>query len=363
MSEKFISAERIYLVDTDMDPLSSINRLFCGWVVRDRFGVLNAHSPYRLSDKADAIPVKFDAYMPLSVILDSVAKKIIANKERITVSWSGGVDSTAVIVALLRNLKDDERSRLTVVCTTSSCEEAPNFYLMMRDMGLNVIVTEDLMGALRVVEADAITSGWCADQLFGSDIHLSHPGCYGMNWLDALSIIWQRSRGSMLGVSSLSALEDIYQGYANHLGLKLEKFCEFAWLFNFGCKFSYIQNVIKSQLAGHKNQGKSIGFFDDELFQRWSITNFENIRSVDIYQRSQYYKHSLKLYIYEFTNDEEYYRKKTKKNSWGMSHIPVDRAVIIGEDGEPKIFKRKDGRSDNPALAELNQSIRQRYLK
>lgn len=364
MSEdKLLSAERIYLQPEDNDPLSAINKFFCPWMVRDRFGILNKYSPYRLSDIADPIPKAFDQYRPIATILDEVARRMLTTYERITVSWSGGVDSTSVVVALLRNMSDADRKRLTIICSQSSCEENPKFYEMMCSMGLNIIVSEDLRQTLIDADTDVITSGWCADQLYGSDIHLTYPAAYNMNWIDAIKFIWEAKNGTRLGDKSASAIERIYQGYAHNLGVELTDFCEFAWMFNFGCKFSYIRNIMRCQLAGTKNQEKTEGFFDDILFQRWSIGNFENIKHVNIYERPRHYKHALKLYIYEFTEDEAYYRDKGKRNSWGMSHIPVRDFTVVTENNELKTYRYKDKKVDLETLGALNAFVRKEYRR
>lgn len=361
--EYLLSAERLYLREEDNDPLSAINKFFCPWMVRDRFGLLNKYSPYRLSNTSDPIPVPFEQYRPIATILDEVALRLLGSHERITVAWSGGVDSTSVVVALLRNMDTSDYSRLTIICSQSSCEENPKFYNMMLSMGITVVVSEDLRQALIDVDTDVITSGWCADQLFGSDIHLRYPTVYNMDWLDAIQYIWHTKYDTVLGDKSVEAIARIYKAYAANLGLVLTDFCEFAWMFNFGCKFSYIRNIMRCNLAGTKNQEKTKGFFDDMLFQRWSMSNFENIKHVNIYERVRHYKHALKLYIYEFTDDEMYYRDKAKRNSWGMSHIPVKGFTVVLEDGSLKTYRLKNKPVNFDTLRQLNEALQGEYRK
>ena len=68
----------------DSDPMSVMNRLFCGWVVRDRFNILNHYQPFVFADIADSIP-KPDSTTSIADICDARAKEVIAAGQPITV--------------------------------------------------------------------------------------------------------------------------------------------------------------------------------------------------------------------------------------------------------------------------------------
>ena len=114
LAENKLKAGRVAFHRRDYDPLSIVTRIFRGHFVRDRFNLLNKYSPFCVSERADEIPTPFAEKVPFADLMDVRAQEIIANKERIAVSWSGGVDSTGIVTAILKNLPENERDRLTV---------------------------------------------------------------------------------------------------------------------------------------------------------------------------------------------------------------------------------------------------------
>ena len=182
-------------------------------------------------------------------------------------------------------------------------------------IGLNVTIADELVDGLGDVECDAIVSGWCADQLFGSDVHLKNLGLYNKHWLDAIDWHLQLNH-QKLSSKSKDILADIYTQYANVLGVKVEQWCEFAWMFNFGVKYSYIRDHSKLCLAGSENVNKVFPFFDTMKFQRYGLNFFESVRDENIYANSEAYKREMKQYIYSFAGDKDYLLNKGKVGSW-----------------------------------------------
>ena len=60
------------------------------------------------------------------------AKELLARAERLDVSlysfWSGGIDSTCVLVSLLKNASASQKERIVVLMSEESISENPNFY-------------------------------------------------------------------------------------------------------------------------------------------------------------------------------------------------------------------------------------------
>lgn len=333
------AASKIFLQDRDVDPLSVVSRLWCGWLIRDRFGYLNQYSPYRLSPDSDPIPTVSTSPLVFSDILDTKISEIIANYNKIAVSWSGGVDSTAVVVALLRNLPESEYDRITVVCSQSSLEEAPRFYELLTKLGINVNVSSPVAVTLGTIDCDVVLSGWCADQLFGSDMLARDASLYHKPWLDALKATFDSDTSPLrLTENSFDILAEVYDGYARHLGLDISEWCEFAWMFNFGVKFSYIQNAMSLTLHGTSNAGKAVNVFDAPDFQTYAVTNRDQIKANNGYDDPTYYKLPLKQYIHEYTNDDEYFTRKGKRNSWMYTKTRLSDVKVLTEAGI-KTFK------------------------
>lgn len=362
MSARLIAARRISYCPSCMpvsDPLSVMNRLFCGWVVRDRFNYLNHYLPFRMADIKDEVPTP-DNSLTLAQICDAKAKEIIALGVPITVSWSGGVDSTAVVTSLLKNGID--KDSLTILHAPSSKVEYPWMYKHLQDLGIRLKETEAVASAYDEVTEGVIVSGWCADQLFGSNIHLRNLDLYNLPWIDGVRQA-MKDRFIRLSDRSFDVLAEVWNGYAEHVGLKVEQFCEFAWLYNFGVKWSYVSEDAKMAAVKPETRSRIVNFFEDIRFQRWSMAQFGSIRETNVNRFTKFYKRPLKHYIYEYTEDPDYLLRKGKVNSWALVKDKTDYGVVSVLDTDGYHVFRLKGNPDNPDLSGLRKAVAQRYLK
>lgn len=328
-----LAARRFYILPTDTDVLSTTNKLFCNWAARDRFNQLNGFSNFKYdTSHSDPLPISLDESVSLADLVDKKALELIngAKDQDIVVSWSGGVDSTAIICALLKNGLPSKQ--LHILCTPSSIKEYKWFYDWMLKQGIRIDIYNELIKELAIVPCAYVVSGWCADQLFGSNIHLKNLALYNLPWIDGLNQAFKDSN-IFLSKKGLDLLEYHWGKYASHLGLELKNFCEMAWLYNFGCKFSYVQQEAKLALAGTPNQDKVVPFYEGYDFQCWAIRNYTTLTTHNVNLQVKYYKRELKEYIYFFTKDPEYFNHKGKQNSWAMVGEDLASVNILTTDG------------------------------
>ena len=108
----------------------------------------------------------------------TVAENLWKNHEKITVSWSGGIDSTCALCALIETC-DDWRKRLRVIYTDTSVLEYPEFHAnFVSQIEDNVLCTETELFNVQIprsLKDSLVTSGECGDQIFGSMILASNP--------------------------------------------------------------------------------------------------------------------------------------------------------------------------------------------
>ena len=360
---QLISAKRLPLLATYRDPFSLVNRLFVRWVCRDRFGVLNKYSPYDLynemgeSEKAalaykDADPVDFKE------ALDKRAQQIIEAHNRVTVSWSGGVDSTAVVTSLLKNGIDPKN--LAILASSSSEEEYPFFYKYLHEIGVNYIESETVCTNFDKVDDGALVTGWCADQLFGSNIHLRNLNWYHMPWMEGVALAF-KERGIDVEKNELEQVKEAFWEYSQKLGLPLEQFCEFAFLFNFGVKWSYVSQEPQLTVTKQSIRNRIYNFFDTVEFQHFALQNFSNIREHNANRYLVYYKRPLKEYIYSFTNDDYYFGWKGKQNSWALTAGKFTTVGVWDTDGYHS-FEMK-GQPKKQDYKRLMAAVSNRYLR
>lgn len=347
--DKVIAARSFRLGASDMDAFSVINKILWHVAVRDRFNILNRLSPINWTDRADEIPKPYDESVALGSIMDEHMAEILDKyaEGNIVIAWSGGVDSTALVCAYLRSEADI--SRLIIVCTADSIEEYPLFYERMKSLGINVRVVDEVTDELSDIDCAVILTGCCADKLFGSDVNQRNLSLYNEPWVEALRTYARETTKKPLSERSLEIIEQVYTDYAAKLGLKIEQWCEFLWLVDFGCKWTYVQNEMNLSLAGSKNYGKAVAFYEDMKFQRWAMSWFPNLRKRNPYANPLYFKKQLKQYILNYTGDVKYFRTKGKMATRFLESTDLDHVSVLTEDGV-KIFKAVDNRGCSTCL-------------
>lgn len=291
-------------------PFGIANSLFCGRVVRDRFNVLNQYSQINWDNSVDKIPSTTEE--SLANLMDRRANELIGNS--ITVQWSGGVDSTSLLLSLIKNgiSKED----LVIRYDENSCAEYPMLYKWLVDNKYQMKpVVNDWFKALSTADTDLIVNGWCADQLFGSVFFYSCPELYSVDLktlLDSVSVEKVQATEEQKNLAI-----EVYKKYAKDLfDLELTTAAELGWFINFTVKWSYVSLFNEMYLAGTSKQFITKPFYDTHYFQSWAISNFQNISKANMYSEPKEYKKALKEYCNSIFPDQEYLTTKSKKPSW-----------------------------------------------
>lgn len=296
-----------------------------------------------MDTEADPIPTPFTEPITMTELMDSRAVNLLSKNQQIVVMYSGGVDSTAVLISFMKNLPENEWDRLKIYYDEESIQENPEFWRIIEPTKIQKILltATEYDETMREDDYDLITSGWCADQLFGSDIHVVVPDAYHMPWIDGVKEAYKVKLNLPISDKSLEVIESVYSDYAKTFGVTLNQFCEFAWLFNWAVKWGHVANITNLQLAGSKNSGKGMAFFNTLDFQRWSLGRVDRLHKSHVYRNTILYKRPLKQYIYEYNHINSYYMKKGKLNSMIRAQKAASTLTVLTDQGY-KIYSFKD---------------------
>lgn len=355
---KLIAAQRFYFDGLPIgktDPLTVMNRMFAGWFCADRFGILNKHSCFDVAEFNEKFPTAKN--LKIADICDERAIELMKQNKPIVVLWSGGVDSTAIVCSFLKN--NIPLDQLTVAYSAMTEEEYPYFLQVMKAQGINVIRQDDIPTYCDELRDCLAINGWCADQLFGSDIHRFNSELYNYDWMNGIREM-MKVRRIRLTERSFNVIEQIYSDYAKRLGLNVKHFCEFTWMYNFGIKWSYVREVQRMLCTRNASRECVVNFFETDDFQSWSVNNFENIKLHNVFKEPKWYKKELKQYIFDYNHDEDYFLNKPKVNSRSTVKPEGRRVFVLNTDGY-HIFQYKSKSEDN--ISALQQKISEKYLK
>lgn len=286
-------------------------QLFCSRFVRDRFNVLNQYSAIDWVDTVDPLPVA--SSRPIADIMDERATELI-KQGSIAAQWSGGVDSSALVLALIKNgiSKED----LVICYDWNSVEEYPKLFAWLQENGWNLKRCGDWYAELSTIDTDLITNGWCADQLFGSVFFHSAPKYYSYPLLDFIGKA--KLKFGNPTAEQVPEFAEIYQNYAkNTFDLNLTTAAELGWFINFTMKWCWVNRFNDLWLLMSKNKDKTQVFYNTQEFQNWSYGNYENIKKYNIYgDDPSVYKRPLKEYCNSVFPDEYFLTQKGKQPSW-----------------------------------------------
>jgi hypothetical protein len=311
----------------------------CGII--DRTATLDQGFDYTV---LDAIPENKGRTSSFSDICDEVAADIVArarNEDRqIRVLWSGGIDSTVALVALLKALPTEEYFRLVPLLNMISINEYPLFF---RQFILHKLPFQHCLPPItqHFGERELLVTGEHGDQLFGSDklLPLIANGLSEESWENILPLHLFEKFGK---AKKVDRLIDYLKPQIAAAPQPINSTFELFWWLNYSIKWQQVSlrlPVFTFRPDVEEIFDRTHHFFRDVRFQDWSIANHPNRACT----RLRDYKMVAKEYIYAFTGDEDYRNTKTKEPS--LKHVILDRAaqgddryrIVMSTDYKPVI--------------------------
>jgi len=297
-----------------------------------------------------------------------------ATAERfILVCWSGGIDSTALLVCLLRTTMGttgvaNRRGRLSVILDDESIRENPTFYKVHIDKQIPIVRRNHhtLSELAKKYENKAIlVTGELGDQLFGSDrckvafldddASSSHLSPEEERLLKMTGVL-----DEPLDVSLDDPWEDTLLPLLDGRGLlfggrtewkawiapQLAKapfpivtLHDMLWWLNFSCKWQNVSlrclhdggGYLPTQEGDKMMTGAITHFYDDRQLECWAcVPAFHKRKFGDLHEWCTY-KEPLKLIIHSYHPDDDYYRTKTKVGSlcFELEEVQRDRVESV----------------------------------
>ena len=286
-------------------------------------------------------------------------KEIIAISDRknlpIRILWSGGIDSTLIIVNFIKILGlEQAKDRLIISLSIGSISENYHFYkTYLKDFRCESgYAVESLLDGNSIV-----VTGEYNDQIFGTDLanqmrnyfkkEYNYTDNYDRDkWHEYIGhkgtgvIKFQESINSPFFDRELvtDAWVNLIESSAEKSGLGLTSMFDYWWWFNFNFKWQsiYFRLLIRTKTEYRKSINQEfckdhlIYFFGDQRFQQWAFHN----RSQYEITRWQDFKMPAKRIIYDFDRNEDYLQNKTKKGSLYQILNDTSKCLAITENFE-----------------------------
>jgi hypothetical protein len=261
--------------------------------------------------------------MTWAEVCDKRAMELLKIEGPIFLTWSGGIDSTCVAVAILRNWPKEDLKRVTVLCNKESINENKNFLPIIAK---NFKVENMSHRIEDFLKRGHVITGELGDQCFGSDIVgdcITHwgEGVIKQSYKEVVPKIFE--------VFSPSHGKGTYENYSNIVNecpFEIKTTHDFLWWLNYTQKYQHVKlrMLMNDVWTDAKTYfPKIVHFFDSLDFNVWSIHNHDK----KIGNTWESYKWVSKEYIVDYSKDETYL-KKLKVNSLINLYVGLSRESI-----------------------------------
>jgi hypothetical protein len=273
----------------------------------------------------------------LSDLFDQRALELFAKakeeNKRIYMMWSGGIDSTAVLVSFLRNLSNADLGILTVVLTQESIDENPNFYTQHIAGKLDTLDYYNFHLGEEFLSSNIVLTGDPGDCIFGPSVgmyaHLMHDKKHLKSFKDSANLIAFSIEKRSQNVIKQAQLQGFGLWYTKKVTENLlevnpegvETLADWWWWHYVNLKWETSiwrplvrrkYNYLDQPLTEHTiNNFVRNTFFNTDRFHQWSYTNLRTLVGNDI----KNHKRGPKQYIFEFDKNTTYFENKTKMES------------------------------------------------
>lgn len=250
---------------------------------------------------------------------NEILKKQEITQKPIYLFYSGGIDSTAIVVAFLKILSINEiKNKITIVLTQESIAEYPKFYYEIIRPNFKIISADNIEELIN--ESNIVVSGSQGDKIFGTD-HIGKIFKLGLekNLFSKLDKKFITQYYIIRGLSENAADTwfNILREQINDINFDIKTNFEYLWWFNINYEWQseFFLFILRSKLKLTEKfiNENMYAFYGTTGFQNWSVHNQDK----KILDRWTSYKFPAKNFIYTYTKDKDYHDYKVKLVSAG----------------------------------------------
>jgi len=366
INQKHITDPRL---DTVLGSINQIDRRMLAYFSQPTptlLGLMNRTGENVFPFNSDILP-SIDSVMPIynpnfNLSWDEVTdrrateiEKLIQNEnKKLVVFWSGGIDSTCIVTAILKNFSTANLSQVSIACTVESILENPVFYNKHIVPNFNLVNTNYYVDHNMINSTDTLlVEGFGADTLTMS-MSPSLDVCMSVRNSQMLLQDWRTQPDDLIRYLSLvtNSIEFAKWYYEKNfdnitsINVPIETYFDFMWWFGFNC--DYYNWALHAWFFSYRHlnipytQFKSIcvGWYRTDEYQLWAMKNNGPLVKHGLKLGS--FKRHPKQYIYNYDGNEYYYRYKTKINSKGRNQNSTNQKEFAITDQFEILFLEKD---------------------
>ena len=228
--------------------------------------------------------------------------------------WSGGIDSTAIVTALLRHPEVQFRDNITICVNEISISENPRFFYKTIVPNFTVMHGHDPQAQNNVDFYHV--SGALSDQLCGPDQALHMLGIDGKkSFREARDELVQQVNRSWQ-IDGAWFFKRMMEHIESVPDAPVENCADFFWWFNHTWPWYYVLLQERDGLSRNIKQhlDAKLQWYDTYEFHAWAWHR-ARVQFADSFARPERFKQELKDYTWSYTRDNYFRYFKTKSHS------------------------------------------------
>ncbi len=277
---------------------------------------------YALASSSNSIDIEAASYKR--------SLDLIKTNKPLYVLWSGGIDSTFVVVSLL--LAGIHKEQLYIVCNQDSIKENYNFFKLLQPLS-NIVSTENTIQKLKYSSIDGlILSAEHGDLLYGYDFSSEMLQIFGQDYLNQPATrenITKFFTHKKMSIESANCWFDIFVESAKMSNRPIKTTYDFSWWVGFNWRWQYALEKFRMRFLTLPN---STTFFSGIDMQNWAVYH-EQPKLTCLKD----FKPEYKQLIFKYNKDEDYLNNKIKHESTTLYYGSNSFAAILEDNSRVSI--------------------------
>ena len=237
------------------------------------------------------------------------AASIWTKNKPVRLWWSGGIDSTTVLVALLRTKKPEHE--LIVYMGDPCVEENPNMYdkiKKMDDVKIQWNDASNIWSFNNFTDGTINVTGEPGDPFYGTYVVENHIDEINNPWTDMFQ--WE-DVNLVIEPENFPKFMEFAEIFNSKCPFEVKTVFDFTWWLAFAIKWQWIVARMYPFMVNPSRWQNMISFYNCDTIQWWSIINH------DLKHKGTWksYKWPSKEFIFNYNKDADYRDNKVKERS------------------------------------------------
>jgi len=257
-----------------------------------------------------------------------IEKKVLAENKQLIIQWSGGIDSTVMVVAVLKNFAKSSLEHVSIACNWGSVIENPLFFYRHIKDRLSTVDINDITQKIGISGDYICVGGSAADMLHtsmapGLDQYMAISDSDKFNWS------WKKNPDYLIGYVEKVTKNDRFGRWyyektresIEHCELPVENYFDFMWWSGFN--YNWHAQLMLEWFHHHRNTGLDWNEHKERYHTWFQTTKYQQWAMSQCGKNTRFGKGIIsmkaipKSYIFDYTKDSWYCKYKTKMNSAG----------------------------------------------